>query len=545
MKTKRTLPGIGWLAPAALLLAWAAGAAAAPQPAAPTPTPTPGRASDNPEDVRARMPRRPTPFEPESKFPPPQQSAEEEARKSNAPAEPDLLHGEPAILLDGQPFPERKPYDPHFPEARRMRYAAADAASAGDGSAGHPWKDLQDALCRLEPGDRLVVASGIYAGSFRVAGSCRDGTAEAPIQVFARHAFLKAAEGGGDVLTIERAHWQLWEVQIALLDSPVAGFVTAGPGAHDIAVDQSHIYEGEGPAVLIKAGSAGVTLTNCHIHQSRGVRIEAGASRITLRNNHIHHNRAASVTVGGGADSTATAREIAIEGNRIHNDHGPALDLSRCQGISLTRNRLSNYRPDPDEGTSGEAIVVRSGCRDVRFESNSVLEASFAVRIGAGAGSAPERIFFSRNYFENQLTSDSTALWVEGGREIRFWNNVVNHYAEPFRIAAAGAPGVSVANNLVLQPTLAFRLPASPVAGFFDYNVFAAGPSLSADLGAGPVPAAPWMASHMLHSRIVAGAALAGGDLGKVQGFSPIDAGKAFEGMSFQGSAPDIGVAEK
>ena len=289
---------------------------------------------------------------------------------------------------------------------------------------------------------------------------------------------------------------------------------------------------GEGPAVLLKAGSAGVTLTNCHIHQSKGVRIEAGTSRITLRNNHIHHNRAASVTVGGGADSTPPAREIAIEGNRIHNDHGPALDLSRCQGVTLARNRLSNYRPDPEEGTTGEAIVIRSGCRDVRFESNSVLEASFAVRIGAGPGPAPERIFFSRNYFENQLTSDSTALLVEGGREIRFWNNVVNHYAEPFRIAAAGAPGGSVANNLVLQPTIAFRLPGSAATGFFDYNVFGAGPSLSADLGAGPVPAATWMAAHM-------------GDLGKVQGFSPIDAGKAFEGMSFQGSAPDIGVAEK
>ena len=543
----KSLRRLGGLALAALLAACttrpASGPAAAP---APRPTATPGRASDNPEDVRARMPLRPTPFQPESKFPPPQQSAEEEERKSNRPGEPDLLHGEPAILLDGEPFPERKPYDPKFPEARRMRYVAADAAGTGDGSAEHPWKDLQDALCRLEAGDRLVVASGIYAGSFRVAGTCRSGTAEAPIQIFARHAFLKAAEGGGDVLTIERAHWQLWEVQIALLDSESAGFVTLGSGAHDIAVDQSHIYEGQGPAVSLRAGSSGITLSNCHIHQSTGVRIEAGVSRVTLLNNHIHHNRAASVTVGGGG-AGAPAREISIVGNRIHNDHGPALDLSRCDGVSVSRNRFSNYRPDPEEGATGEAIVVRSDCRDVTVDHNTVLEASLAVRIGAASdpGNASERISFYRNYFQNQLTAESTAVSIERARQVRFANNVIDRYAEPFRIAASGAEAISIANNLILRPTIAFRLPSPKAAAFFDYNVFGAEPSLPADIGAGPVVAAGWMTTHMPHSRVIAGAGMADGDLGKIVGFSPADAGKALEGISFEGSAPDIGVAER
>jgi hypothetical protein len=484
------------------------------------------------------MSGRPSPPQPESKFPPPQQSVEEEKRMSNRPGEPELLHTEPAVFLAGAPFPEKSDYDPNFQAPRRTLYVSAEAKSPGDGSLERPWMDLQDALCRLEPGDRLVLAAAIYAGSFRVAGPCRSGTADAPIQVFARHAFLKAA-GLGDVLTIERAHWQFWEVQIALLDSDAAGFVAVGPEAHHIAIDQSHIYEGKGPAVRLGPDVSDVVISNCHIHQSNGIRIEAGTKRITLVNNHIHHNRSASVTIGGGA-AAAPAREITVVGNRIHNDRGPALDLSHCDGVTVSRNRLSNYRPDEENEFSGEAIRMRSGCRNVSFENNSVIEASTAIRLEQG----PEHIFLRRNYFENQLTKESTAVRIEQGRDIRFQNNVVNRYAEPFRIAASGVSDVSIANNLVLQPSVGWTLGTMNAINFFDYNVFGAQPSLQASIGTNSVAVADWMRRHMPHSQIVPDAGIADRDLSRLVGFSPVDAGKMLEGLNFRGSSPDIGVAE-
>jgi len=527
--------------PPAASTAGAAGTSAPPPPAL---TPTPGRASDNPEDVRARMPMRPTPYQHETKFPPPQQSPEEEEKKSNSPIEPDLLHGEPAVLLDGNPFPPRKPYDPKFPEAKRNRYVSADAKEAGDGSAEHPWSSLQDALCRLEPGDRLLVASGIYAGSFRIGTGCQSGTAEAPIQVFARHAFLKAAPGGGDVLTIERAHWQLWEVQLALLDADVAGLVISGPEAHDIEIDQSHIYEGEGPAVVVKAGSDRVTISNCHIHQSKGVRIESGASHVTLRNDHIHHNRAASVTIGGG-NAAAPARDIVLEGDRIHNDHGPGLDLGHCERVTVSGSRFSNYRPDPEEGRTGEAIRVGAGCRSVTFSGNTVLEASIAVKVGSASGGAPpDGILFARNYFQNQLTPDSTGFAIDRSSGVRVANNVLDHYAVPFQVGA-DARAVTIANNLIVAPGVAYKAAAPGVFALFDYNVFAADPGLKAAIGGSSVGSEAWMKGPMPHTRIVPGAGVGEGDLGKVVGFSAVDGGRPVEGVTFQGKAPDIGVAEK
>jgi hypothetical protein len=529
----------GLLLTAAVLLA-SPGAAGPPGAApAPTPTPTPHNPAENPEDIRARQPR-PTPMDTETKFPPPQQSAEEEARTSNRPNEADLLPGERPVLLDGRPFPERQPYDPKFPAAKRTRFVSIEASAPGDGSLEHPWKDLQQALCALEPGDRLVVASGIYTGPFRVAGACRSGTADAPIQVFARHAFLKS--GGGDVLTLERAHWQFWEVQIALLDSNAAGLVVRGPDAHDVAIDQTHIYEGNGPAVVVAAGSSKITLSNCHIHQSMGVRIESGASSVTLINNHIHHNRAASVTVGGGPGVTP-ARDVSLLGNRIHNDHGAALVLSRCDGVSASRNRFSNYRPDEDDGSGGEAILLGT-CRNADIENNTILEATVAVHIGSASGAEPPAsVAFSRNFLQNTLTEKSTAFLIDSGASIRLNNNVIDRYAEAFRIGA-GVKALTVANNLVLGPQTAFSLASLNGVSLFDYNVFGVDGGWSAVVASMPVDAS-WMTGHMPHSRAVGGVALAGGDLAKIQGFSPVDAGTSVDRSPFQGKAPDVGVAER
>ena len=533
------------LAALVLLLSVPAALPGRPDPS-PTPTPASPRASENPPDVPARERFRPTPPQPESKFPPPQQSRAEEERESNQPGEPQLLRGEPGVFLDGEAFPPRQAYQPNFPEARRLRYVASDASSPGDGSSEHPWKDLQEALCRLEPGDRLLLSAGIYAGSFRIGGACRDGTAQAPIQVYSRHAFLKPA-GAGDVLTVERSHWQFWEVQIALLDSPSAGFVTAGPRAHHIALDQSHIYEGKGPAVRLAAGTTDVVLSNCHIHQSTGVRIERGSARITLVNNHVHHNRSSSVTVGAtapvdAADPAPPVRDLTISGNRIHNDRGAGLELSQCDDLKISGNRFSNYRPD--EGRGGAAIAVGEGCRSVRIESNSILEATVGVHVGDSPdrGAAPTRVVVQRNYLENRLTPDATAIQIDSGRDVRFANNVVDHYAEAFRVAN-GVDGVVIANNLVLAPGIGFRLPASGIA-FFDYNVFGA-PGLPGAQVAGAAVGADWWKTRMPHSRLVPGLDITARDLARIVGFAAIDAGKALDGIPFKGSAPDIGVAER
>jgi hypothetical protein len=238
--------------------------------------------------------------------------------------------------------------------------------------------------------------------------------------------------------------------------------------------------------------------------------------------------------------STVPARDIAIVGNRIHNDRGPALDMSHCQAVTASRNRLSNYRPDEDNRSGGEAIRVGAACSNVSFDNNSVLEATTVLRIDGHA----EHVFFRRNYVENQLTKESNALLVEGGREIHFENNIVNRYAQPFRIHSAGVSGVSIANNLIIRPVLAWTLASVDAIALFDYNVIGADPSLRASVGANSVGAEDWMKAHMPHSRIVPDADVRDRDVAHIVGFSATDAGKPIDGIAFRGLAPDVGIAE-
>ena len=86
---------------------------------------------------------------------------------------------------------------------------------------------------------------------------------------------------------------------------------------------------------------------------------------------------------------------------------------------------------------------------------------------------------------------------------------------------------------------------AGRAVSLFDYNVFGGESSLRAIVGGASVEAAAWMKVHMPHSRVLPGLELEGGDLARVVGFSPVDAGTPVEGVSFRGAAPDIGVAER
>ncbi len=456
-------------------------------------------------------------------------------------SEAEKLRVDPTISLEGKPFPEIEESPARFAEPRRVFYVSADAKVEGDGSETRPWKELQAALCRLEPGDRLVLLPGLYSGAVRIGESCKPGRADAPIQVFGEEAFFHAAEGAF-ALTVSRPFWHFYHMQM-VLDRPGAkGFAVLGEDAHDIVFDRGHVYEGAGVAILLGSGSARISISNSHVHQSGGIRIEAGARDVELHHNKIHHNLDAALRVVPGGKNGGIAQNLTLTRNKFHNDTGPALDLSRCRGVRVEANKIYNYRPGP--GSRGEAVVLGPGAEDIVITGSYFAEATVGVRVNGAA-----KVLLLRNYFENMLSEQSTALEIVAGRDIDILGNTIDRYAVGIRVEGRppGVAGIRFANNLVLDASvLPFDLEDSGAAADFGHNAFG-GPAGTVrgriggktfDIGRGDPALLPG-------SRVAAGVRLSGRDLANVEGLVVRDAGKAFDGVTFSGAAPDIGVAEK
>lgn len=210
--------------------------------------------------------------------------------------------------------PEITEYKLSIPAPKRIVYVSSGAREEGDGSRAKPWMNLAAALTQLIPGDRLVMLPGRYRGPLVIGETCKDGTSEAPIQVFAEVDGVLHGRKAEPALEVRRAHWVFEGFEIIPGDGGGAGFATYGPGAHDITLHKSHLHNGFGDGVFIGPHSQRVTVANSHIHQfgprgggkkkakrngagGVGVRIAPGTREISVISNQIHHNRGEHVDV--------------------------------------------------------------------------------------------------------------------------------------------------------------------------------------------------------------------------------------------------------
>src|SRR3954471_23278546 len=96
--------------------------------------------------------------------------------------QPVALPVEQAVLLEGKPFPP-VPARSFRPAEPKRTFFVVPGSGPGDGTEASPWHDLQAALSRLTPGDRLRVRGGAYKSGIAIGPGCTDGLERDPIQV--------------------------------------------------------------------------------------------------------------------------------------------------------------------------------------------------------------------------------------------------------------------------------------------------------------------------------------------------------------------------
>jgi hypothetical protein len=219
------------------------------------------------------------------------------------------------------------------PTAERTFYVRRGADPGGDGSIEKPWRDAQEALCLLAPGDRLVFTPATYRPPLIVGEACKDGTAERPIQLFFAVDAVISGDSQEPLLEVRRAHWFVSSVEIVPGRGRGAAFATAGPGAHDVVLVDAHLHGGLGAAIAIEPGSARVTIANNHIHHfghpkrapdADGIVIAPGTKQIRVVANQIHHVRGEPIAVVAPANrppgpdgKPLPAADVLLRGNQI------------------------------------------------------------------------------------------------------------------------------------------------------------------------------------------------------------------------------------
>ncbi len=462
-----------------------------------------------------------------------------------------------AVLLNGKPFPPASRFEVKLPAPRRTFFAAAGNES-GDGSANHPWNDLQAALCALGPGDRLRVGGGKYPGGLRLAEACRDGEQNDPVQVVFDGKAKIGPGGEAAALTIRRTHWILVSLVLDLKESPGPGVSIEGPGGSHVTLDGARIAGGTGPGVRIGPGVTHVTVSNARISRKPlarggpsafGIEIAAETAAIRVIRNHLSGNPAGSIRVDAPVAGGRAAHNLVLRGNAVRDDGATSIAIEAARGLRIEDNVVSDSL-----GREGARGIVLGQVRDVSVRRNQISGFAAAIQVGRAspddkALTVAEDVTIDRNFLEGMLP-DSVGVDIEAGNRVRVANNVVDGYATG--ILVFGAPpqtqSVRVANNLFLRlGDVAFALATPETAILFDYNIFSArsgAPSIQ--IGANTRALADFLAQGtMPHSRLVPAAQILNRDLMRVSGAELVDAGVAISGIESKGQAPDIGVAER
>jgi Right handed beta helix region len=458
-----------------------------------------------------------------------------------------------ALLLNGEPFPKAEPFVGKFPDPKRSFYVAVSGPQ-GDGSQAHPWNDLRAALRNLRPGDQLHILHGEYEGGFAIDDKCQDGTAEAPIQVFFHKSGMLPSESG-PALSVGRSFWYFRHLSVSLGEHEGPGLEIS---SHDILIDGAFIYRGRGPGVRVAPGASRVTIANADVLKigvakpgpdAVGIEIAPRTREVRIVASRLYQNPAGSIRVEAARDEPEAA-DLTFSDNSIRDDGGPGLALLGGEHVRVARNTIFYGR---QTRVPSRAIVLEAA-HDVTIENNRIADAAEAIRVGlADAKGGPylrsQDVTIARNAIDTTYPR-GTAIDIEAGRKVRITNNVIEGYDDA--ITVFGSPPqtetVSVANNLVLSVSdVAFVLADSKSATYFDNNVFSPrAESVDVEVGKKTIPLAQFLkGGTMPHTKIVKGVTLEHRDLGRVGGAATVDQGKAIEGISFKGSAPDIGVAEK
>lgn len=499
--------------------------------------------------------------------------------EDNNPFGEGLLQGEPAFTNAGASWPVAADDEWLQPEPQRVFYVAPTGDDSAFGGQDAPWATLQQSLCKLRPGDRLVVRSGNYAGPIRVDGDCANVPAGQFIDVVgepgAKLVGVVAESGEGfwnPVLVVNRAGWTLRGFQIDATTGAGVGVQVLSLGARTTLRDLV-IFGASKAGMTVGPLAADVSAYNLVLRNgaspdgdvTHGVLVLGGSDRFSLAGSFVRNNTGDGVHVLGPhvlptelafTENVTKTAGLRLEGNRIHDNRGHAVVVGASREVSVVANIIWNVRPSA--ASVGAAVEVHDGAEAALIERNLIAEATEGVRVAAGArlealgdeGRPPQGVLVERNVIYNRINPSRFGVVIDHAVGVRLYHNLVYHSRKALMVSdlPPKTQAIRALNNLFLEASeLGFRTSGMSVFDRFEANVFGWGlGAVTSEVGDERRSIAEQVADETLEGIVaVSAVTFTDNDLSRPVGVEVVDQGAAIPGLAYEGAAPDLGPVER
>jgi hypothetical protein len=410
---------------------------------------------------------------------------------------------------------------------------------------------LQAAVDAARPGDTLVLAAKTYSEKISIEVS---GEAQAPITI--KGAGMGASVISGSV-TVVGSNIVLEDLAVDVGGADDDGVDVKAPAKH-VTLRRVHLQNGTGYGVRVGNDVDGVLIEGCTINNfdagsqdAHGVGIMT-ASNVTITGCEIFGNSGDGIQVNTPdyAGYNRVARNIRIEGNRIHDNRENALDIKSTDGLVFHNNQAWGYHTV--DSSTGMAVQVQYGARNIVLTGNQIwdsvqgIEVTRGVKNGAAYPIAPSNVLIAGNLIRAIVddgggdSGNGSGIIVRISSNVRIYNNTVINVAGAaiyVGFSESGqAAGLDVRNNVLGGVVNDLRISLEDASGVVvDYNHYVNGKVNEESLS-------DWTATG-LERHATSGDPKLDASWRPAVGSPLIDSGIHVE-LSFLGGAPDRGWGE-
>lgn len=263
---------------------------------------------------------------------------------------------------------------------KTVHVAKTPVAGTPDGSAEKPFPSLSAASSAIEPGVRIVIGPGDYAGATL---TDKRGTADAPIWLEGPSSGPPARILGGagpGIHLVSAQYWVIRNLKIEnLTDFPGINVDdVSGPGsAHHIVIDRVTVASTPRPCLQL-SGVTDVTIRDATLGScDRGVMM-VGVQRAVIGRTQISSMTTAGVALAGGSAgievrqnviSSVTGRAVWIGGDSDENEFRPPLSAAtgntEARDIRVFDNVITDVEIAIACSNCGSSLVAHNLLRDV------------------------------------------------------------------------------------------------------------------------------------------------------------------------------------